>query len=67
MIPLEHDSLELALSARLDAGRRAWYDDAIARVRATPEMIATVFPAALQPRPLDAQKMGDESGKSPRK
>ena len=33
MIPLEHDSLELAVSARLDEGRRAWYDEAIARVR----------------------------------
>ena len=45
MIPLEHDSLELALSARLDDGKRAWYDDAIARVRATPGAIATLFPA----------------------
>jgi hypothetical protein len=45
MIPLEHDSLELALSARLDERRRAWFDEAVAAVRATPSAIATVFPA----------------------
>ena len=45
MIPLEHDSLELALSARLDEDRRAWFDETEARIRATPSAIATVFPA----------------------
>ncbi|HEX5195357.1 MAG TPA: EboA domain-containing protein [Solirubrobacteraceae bacterium] len=45
MIPLEHDSLELALSARLDRERRAWFDEAVARVRAAPSAIASVFPA----------------------
>jgi hypothetical protein len=45
VIPLEHDSLELALASRLDEGRRAWFDEAVARVSATPSAIATVFPA----------------------
>jgi hypothetical protein len=45
MIPLEHDSLELALGTRLDDRQRAWYDDAIARVRANHRAIATLFPA----------------------
>jgi hypothetical protein len=45
MIPLEHDSLQIALDARLDDGRRAWFQDALARVRETPATIATVFPA----------------------
>jgi hypothetical protein len=45
VIPLEHDSLQIALDARLDDGRRAWLDDALARVRETPASIATVFPA----------------------
>jgi hypothetical protein len=45
MIPLAHDSLELALDTRLDEGQRAWWDDAIARVRASHGAIATLFPA----------------------
>jgi hypothetical protein len=62
VIPLEHDSLELALSARLDDGRRAWFDEAIARVRATPGAIATVFPAVgrgVGRGPLDLKATGD--------
>jgi hypothetical protein len=45
VIPLEHDSLQIALEARLDDERRAWLQDALARVRETPAAIATVFPA----------------------
>jgi hypothetical protein len=45
VIPLEHDSLELALSSRLDVQQRAWFDEAVAQVRAAPSAIATVFPA----------------------
>jgi hypothetical protein len=62
VIPLEHDSLELALNARLDQSRRAWYDDAIARVRATPGAIATVFPAVgrgVGRGPLDPDAIGN--------
>jgi hypothetical protein len=62
VIPLEHDSLELALSARLDDARRAWYDDAVARVRATPGAIASVFPAVgrgVGRGPLDPEATGD--------
>jgi hypothetical protein len=62
VIPLEHDSLALALSARLNDGRRAWYDDAIASVRAAPEAIATVFPAVgrgVGRGPLDPEANGN--------
>jgi hypothetical protein len=62
VIPLEHDSLQLALSACLDDGRRAWYDEAIARVRATPKAIATVFPAVgrgVGRGPLDPKTTAD--------
>jgi hypothetical protein len=62
VIPLEHDSLELALGARLDAGRRAWLDEAVARVRATPSAIATVFPAVgrgVGRGPLNPDAAGD--------
>jgi hypothetical protein len=62
VIPLQHDSLDLALSGRLDDGRRAWFDDAIARVRDTPGAIATVFPAVgrgVGRGPLDPDASGD--------
>jgi hypothetical protein len=62
MIALEHDSLELALSARLDDGRRAWYDDATARVRAEAGAIASVFPAVgrgVGRGPLDPEAAGN--------
>ena len=62
MIPLAHDSLEMALSTRLDDDRRAWYDDAIARVRADHGAIATVFPAVgrgVGRGPLDPEATGN--------
>lgn len=45
MIPLEHDSLALALNARLDDEQRAWFERAQARVGGEPGSIATLFPA----------------------
>jgi hypothetical protein len=62
VIPLEHDSLELALSARLDDGKRAWYDDAVTRIRSTPGAIATLFPAVgrgVGRGPLDPDAAGN--------
>jgi hypothetical protein len=45
MIPLEPDSLRLALDARLDESAQSWLADARVRVRSNPGAIATVFPA----------------------
>ncbi len=57
MIPLEHDSLALALSAQLDASQQEWFERAQADVAANPAAIATVFPAvgrSVGRGPLDA-------------
>jgi hypothetical protein len=45
VIPLEHDSLTLALKAQLDSTQQEWFDGALAKVGATPSAIATIFPA----------------------
>jgi hypothetical protein len=45
VIPLEHDSLALGLSARLDERQQAWFERAQTQVAADPAAIATIFPA----------------------
>jgi hypothetical protein len=45
MIPLEHDSLRLALDARLDERGRTWFAGSLTQLASEPDAIATLFPA----------------------
>lgn len=59
MIPLEHDSLALALSARLDDPQEEWFEHARSQVIGDAAVIATLFPAV--GRGVGRGPLGDDS------